>query len=293
MRRRESTSLRNPGNDGLVPQAGRWAGARGAYNAAMPLSTSDRFLGRVETYAKHRPSYPAAAIDLLEARCGLGPGAVVADLGSGTGILSRLLLGRGARVFGIEPNREMRQYADRSLAVGEFSSQDGTAESTGLPAGSCDLLVAGQAFHWFHPQRTRTEALRILKPGAWAALIWNERPKGDVPFLDDYEALLRRYAPEYDAVTRLRAEEGGIGRFFGRVPELATFANQQVLDLEGLAGRVNSASYAPMPDRPEYAPLMAELADVFDRYQQDGRVEFPYRTLVYFAQPGQAPVHQA
>jgi SAM-dependent methyltransferase len=259
----------------------------------MPLSTIDRFLGRVETYAKYRPSYPAAAIDLLEKRCGLRPGATVVDLGSGTGILSRLLLERGARVFGIEPNLEMRRYADNLLAGGEFRTLQGTAESTGLPDSACDLLVAAQAFHWFDPERTRAEALRILRPAAWAALFWNERSKGIVPFLEDYEALLRRYAPEYDAVSRLRAEEGGIRRFFGCAPELATFPNQQVFDFEGLAGRVQSSSYAPMPDRPEYAPLMAELREVFDRHQQDGRVVFPYRTLVYFGQPGQPRVHQA
>jgi len=251
----------------------------------MPLSSSDRFLGRVETYAKFRPSYPSAAIDLLEARCGLKPGAVAVDLGSGTGILSALLLKRGARVFGIEPNREMRYYSDLALS-GEFYSDSGTAENTYMPDGFFDLLVAGQAFHWFDPQRTRVEALRILKPGAWAALLWNERPKGLVPFLEDYEALLRRYAPEYDAVAQLRAQEDGISRFFGRKPELATFANRQVLDFDGLAGRVMSASYAPMPGRPEHEPLMAGLREVFDRHQQDGKVVFPYETLVYFGQPG-------
>lgn len=250
----------------------------------MPLSSSDRFLGRVETYAKFRPSYPAAAIDLLEARCGLRPGADAVDLGSGTGILSALLLKRGARVFGIEPNKEMRYYSDLALS-GEFYSESGTAENTHMPDRFFDLLVAGQAFHWFDPQKTRMEALRILKPGAWAALLWNERPKGLVPFLEDYEALLRRYAPEYDAVARLRAQEDGIRQFFGHAPERATFCNQQLLDFEGLAGRVASSSYAPMPDRPEHEPLMAGLREVFDLHQRDGKVVFPYQTLVYFGQP--------
>ncbi|HEX8757749.1 MAG TPA: class I SAM-dependent methyltransferase [Steroidobacteraceae bacterium] len=250
----------------------------------MPLSPSERFLGRAEAYAKHRPSYPAAAIDLLEARCGLRPGATAVDLGAGTGILSALLLERGVRVFGIEPNSEMRAYAD-SMLSGQFHSGAGTAECTHMPDGLFDVLVCGQAFHWFDPARTRVEALRILKPGAWAALLWNERPTGPVPFLEDYEALLRRYAPEYDAVTRLRAQEDGIRQFFGYTPQLATFANEQRLDFTGLEGRVMSSSYAPMPDRPEHAPLMAGLREVFDRHQREGRIVFPYRTLVYFGQP--------
>jgi SAM-dependent methyltransferase len=250
----------------------------------MALTSSDRFLGRVEAYARHRPSYPPAAIDLLAARCGLRPGATAVDLGSGTGILSALLLQRGARVFGIEPNPQMRRYSEHALG-GEFRSQDGTAENTSMADGFFDLLVAGQAFHWFDPQRARAEALRILKPGGWAALLWNERPQGTVAFLEDYEALLRRYAPEYDAVTRLRAQEEGIGQFFGRAPEHATFPNQQVLDLEGLVGRVMSSSYAPMAGKPGHEPLMAGLRDVFDRHQDRGKVIFPYRTLVYFGQP--------
>jgi SAM-dependent methyltransferase len=250
----------------------------------MALSSSDRFSGRAEAYAKYRPSYPDAAVDLLEARCGLRRGATAVDLGCGTGILSALLLGRGARVFGIEPNREMRTYADLMLR-GEFHSESGTAEDTHMPDRYFDLLVSGQAFHWFDPLRTRVEALRILKPGGWAALLWNERPKGLIPFLEEYEALLRRYAPEYDAVAQLRAQEDGIIRFFGRPPERATFANEQVLDFEGLAGRVMSASYAPMPDRPEHEPLMAGLREVFDRHQRQGKVVFPYQTLVFFGQP--------
>ncbi len=251
----------------------------------MQLSSSDRFLGRVEAYAKYRPSYPPAAIDLLEARCGLKAGTTVVDLGCGTGILSALLLKRGARVVGIEPNREMRTYADRALG-GDFRSGSGTAENTQMPDGHFDLLVAGQSFHWFDPQRTRAEAMRILKPGGWAALLWNERPTELIPFLEEYEALLRRYATEYDEVARLRAQEAGIRRFFGHAPELATFPNEQVLDLDGLTGRLMSASYAPMPGRPEHEPLMAGLKEVFERHQRDGRIVFPYRTLVYFGQPG-------
>ena len=252
----------------------------------MPLSSSDRFLGRVEAYAKYRPGYPAAAIDLLEARCGLRPGANAVDLGSGTGILSALLLKRGARVFGIEPNTQMRHYSDLVLS-GEFYSEGGTAENTHMPDRFFDFLVAGQAFHWFDPQRTRSEALRILKPGAWAALLWNERAKDSVPFLEDYEALLRHYAPEYDAVARLRAQEDGIAQFFGHPPERATFSNPQVLDFEGLAGRVLSASYAPLPGQPGHDPLMRGLGEVFERHQREGKVVFPFETLVYLGKPEQ------
>ena len=250
---------------------------------------TERFTGRVDNYARYRPSYPSAAIDLLEARCGLSPSAVVADIGSGTGILSALLLARAAQVIGVEPNEGMRAAAEARLgAQARFRSVNGTAEATTLPAASVDLLVVGQAFHWFDGEKARREALRVLKPHHFAALLWNERPQELTPFLADYEALLRRHAPEYVEIVARRADVPSMRRFFGGAMELETFPNQQTFDFDGLVGRLRSTSYAPEPGDAHYHPLMAGLRAVFDRHEQAGRVVFPYRTLVYFGplQPG-------
>src|ERR1700704_873866 len=146
-----------------------------AANTPRVTSPTERFSSRGENYVRYRPSYPSAAIDLLKTRCGLSPGAVVADIGSGTGILSELLLGSGARVIGVEPNDGMRAAAE-ALLRGEarFRSVKGTAEATALAPASIDLLVAGQAFHWFDVDQARREALRLLRSGGFAALLWNE-----------------------------------------------------------------------------------------------------------------------
>lgn len=131
-----------------------------------------RFTGRVESYARHRPSYPWAVIELFERECGLASDSVVADVGSGTGILSTLFLENGNRVFGVEPNAEMRAAAERLLGDrSRFTSVAGTAEDTTLEAGSVDLVVAGQAFHWFDAGRARAEFARTLSPDGWVALI--------------------------------------------------------------------------------------------------------------------------
>ncbi len=244
---------------------------------------TERFTGRVDNYARYRPSYPAAAIDLLEARCGLSPSAVVADIGSGTGILTELLLSRGAQVIAVEPNEGMRAAAEARLGgQARFRSVNGSAEAMTLPAGSVDLLVAGQAFHWFDGERARLEALRVLKPGRFAALLWNERPQELTAFIADYEALLRSHAPEYTDIVARRADVASMRRFFGDAMELETFPNQQTFDFEGLTGRLLSSSYAPEPGDAHYQPLMAGLRQVFDRHEQAGKVVFPYRTLVYF-----------
>jgi SAM-dependent methyltransferase len=247
------------------------------------MRPSERFSSRVDDYARYRPSYPPPALELLRERCGLVPGAAVADLGSGTGILTALLLEAGAEVFAVEPNERMRAAAEAQLCHHpRFHSVAGSAEATTLAPASVDLLVAAQAFHWFDAQRARTEALRVLRPRGWGALLWNERPPGETPFLADYEALLRRYAPEYTRITASRADVGTMRAFLGALMELGTFANQQVLDFEGLRGRLMSSSYAPEPGSPDYQPMIGRLREVFARHERDGCVTMPYSTRVYF-----------
>jgi SAM-dependent methyltransferase len=249
------------------------------------MRSTERFSTRADSYARHRPSYPESAIALLAARCGLHPAAVVADLGSGTGILTELLLKRGAEVFAVEPNGPMRAVAEEQLqGYPRFRSIAASAEDTTLAPESVDLLVAGQAFHWFDPARARAEAQRILRRGAWAALLWNERPLEATPFLADYEALLKRHSSEYERITASRADAATMRLYLGPTMELATFPNEQRLDFEGLEGRLMSSSYAPEPGSAEHQPMIARLREVFDLHAQHGRITLPYRTLVYFAQ---------
>jgi SAM-dependent methyltransferase len=245
--------------------------------------STERFSSRVENYIKYRPSYPAAVVELLSSRCALGAHSSVADVGSGTGILTELLLETGAAVWAVEPNHAMRAAAERHLGdYGRFRSIAATAEATTLLDASVDLITASQAFHWFDVQRSRLELRRILRPEGWVALIWNERPQEVVPLLDDYDTLLRRYCPEYDKVTSMRADESKIREFLGHRPEIAVFANRQVFDYAGLEGRLMSSSYAPEAGSPQHEPMIAGLREIFDRHNRAGKVQFPYRTLVYF-----------
>jgi SAM-dependent methyltransferase len=250
------------------------------------MRPTERFSSRADAYARYRPSYPLGAIELLEARSGLSPETVVADVGSGTGILSQLLLARGARVWAIEPNEPMRAAAEAHLAGHPgFRSVTGTAEDTTLPAASVDLWVAAQAFHWFDAPRAREEMLRVLKPEGWAALLWNERPALPGAFLEEYDELLLQHAAEYARIVASRADEPTMRVFFGGAMQLATFPNQQTFDSQGLIGRLMSSSYAPEPGHPQHEPLMRAVEELFGRHQRGGEVVFPYETLVYYAQP--------
>ena len=250
------------------------------------LAPTQRFSNRVENYIKYRPGYPAAILDLLTAKCGLTPAASVADMGSGTGILTRMLLGSGSRVFGVEPNREMREAGERLLAgQPNFTSVDGTAEATTLPDGSIDIITAGQAFHWFDRPKSRLEFQRILRPGGWVVLIWNDRNISDRPFFRAYEELLLTYGTDYALINHKNVDEQILGEFFGAAGYgSASYPNDQTFDFAGLKGRLLSSSYAPDESDPRHVPMLAALKTLFDAYQTNGTVTFDYDTTIYYGQ---------
>ena len=243
----------------------------------------ERFSSRVENYAKYRPGYPTQIVALLQTDCGLVPQSVIADIGSGTGKLSELFLKNRNVVLGVEPNKGMRLAAERILAeYPNFKSVVGTAETTTLDDASVDFITAGQAFHWFKPANARIEASRILKPGGWVALIWNVRKLQSSTFLGDYEALLLKYATDYQNVRHENAEASIEGFFAPQAVTLKIFPNEQVVDLGGLKGSMRSSSYTPEPEHPNFSPLVHELEQIFDKHQRNGRVVFDYDTKVFY-----------
>ena len=243
---------------------------------------TERFSSRVENYLRYRPSYPRAVLDWLAASCGLRREHVVADIGSGTGLLAQLFLDDGHLVYGVEPNAAMREAAEALLAgYAGFVSVPATAEATTLPDAAIDVITAGQAFHWFDTAAARREFARILKPGGTVALIWNDRQVDTTPFLRDYDALLRSYANDYAAVTHKEYDEQKLQRWFQGPVRVACFENSQHFDWPGIQGRLLSSSYAPLPGEPNYDPLMAGLRAAFDAHQVSGQIAFLYTTTIY------------
>lgn len=242
-----------------------------------------RFSNRVEDYARYRPGYPSGVIDILRAECGLTKASLIADVGSGTGILSESFLQNGNALIGIEPNTAMRLAGERFLTrYTKFVSIGAPAESTTLPPQSVDFITAGQAFHWFDRERTRTEFGRILKAGGWVVIIWNERRLESTAFLRDYESLLLRYGTDYQEVRHANVALE-IANFFA--PEqfkLKSLENLQHFDFESLKGRVRSASYTPEPGHPDFEPMLSGLREIFNANEIDGRVAFEYDTRIYY-----------
>ncbi len=249
------------------------------------LDPTKRFSNRVENYVKYRPSYPPAVINLLEAECGLTPESVIADLGSGTGILSELFLKHGNRVFGVEPNREMRAASDRLLAkYSKFLSIDATAEATTLSNASVNFITAGQAFHWFDRERARPEFKRILKPHGWVVLAWNGYRVASSSLMTAYQDLVIRYGTDYSEVMREIVSRDLESFYAPGDCQCARFEFQQVFDFKGLKGRLLSSSYAPEPSHPNFEPMLRELREIFDANQEDGKVVFHYETELYYGQ---------
>ena len=244
-----------------------------------------RFSSRVDNYQKYRPSYPVEMLEVLRLQCGFTSEWIIADVGSGTGISAEIFLRNGNIVFGVEPNREMREAAERFLAKygDRFRSVSGTAEATELDAKSTDLIVAAQAFHWFQRGKTRDEFVRILKPGGWLLLLWNERRTDSSPFLRAYEDLLIKYANDYKEVNHTQINEQVISSFFGPAGfKTASLYNEQVFDFDGLKGRLLSSSYVPEEGHPNYQPMLTSLKNIFEKHQQNGRVAFEYDTKMFF-----------
>lgn len=251
----------------------------------MPNSRStERFSNRVEFYIAYRPGYPGTMIDYLRSVVGLTAQHVIADVGSGTGLLSEPFLRNGNMVYGIEPNAPMRMAAEQLLSeFNNFHSIDATAERTALPDASVDMITAGQAFHWFDPSRTKIEFARILKPGGVIALVWNERRETTSPFLIEYEALLQRYGTDYNAINHRNVTPEKLRPFFASHEMIeARFDNFIPQTREQIRGRLLSSSYVPAEGEPGCAEMLAELEIIFERNQKAGVVMMEYDTRLFW-----------
>ena len=247
--------------------------------------TPGLFSGKVADYLASRPGYPAALFDALAELGALPPGAEVADVGAGTGLLAQSLLERGHRVVAVEPNDEMRAACDRLLGAWPgYRSQPGSAEATGLAPRSVDLVTAAQAFHWFDVVPARHEALRVLRPAGRVALVWNDRDDGDGlqqalnTLLDAHGGAARRSMLAHD-------DRGKVPAFFGRAPLERHFDHVHRLDRAGLCSLVFSRSYMPVRGSDAGRRAEAALDALFERHAEQGAVAVRYRTVLMLDRP--------
>ncbi len=248
------------------------------------VSSTERFSDRVYNYVRYRPSYPAGLVEKIVLECQLNAGSVIADVGSGTGKLTELLLAKDLQVAGVEPNREMRQAAEELLGqYKKFISVDGESASTGLADGSIDLVTAAQAFHWFDSESAKEEFNRILKPDGRIALIWNQRETCS-GFQRDYDAMLTSNLAEYAEVNHRSICDADIKSFMRqRQMQKFCFDYVQCFDLASFIGRMKSSSYTPEEGTKELIDLVAEAEKLFSQYECGGEIEFAYQSILYLS----------
>lgn len=225
--------------------------------------------------------------DFLLAQNIITTNSVIADIGSGTGISTEPFLKLNLNVFAVEPNKEMREAAEKLLSSStNFVSVDASAEHTTLQDHSVDVVVAGQAFHWFDKEETKKEFKRILKPNGFVVLIWNDRRTDSTDFLRSYEDFLQACAIDYKQVNHKNTQDKKIfDAFFGEGGyQEKWFYNFQDVDLAGLKGRVLSSSYMPNEGHKDHEHMMYCLKKVFARYQQNNLVRLDYDTKIYYGQ---------
>jgi SAM-dependent methyltransferase len=243
------------------------------------LDPTHRFTDRTQDYVNHRPSYPPAAIAAILA--GITP-QTAADIGSGTGISTRLLADRGLQVWAVEPNAAM---GDSAIAHPQITPWQGTAEQTGLADQSMDLVTAFQAFHWFKHDQALPELRRILKPHGRLAIVWNDRDRAD-PFTQRYGEVLQSVSNKPVGIDRLsdatplRQDP----KSFTNIREI-TIPHQQGLNLAGLIGLAQSRSYTPKSGEAQ-VQLVDRLTALHREFANaEGLTDLHYNANVFLAAP--------
>lgn len=247
------------------------------------MDAKEKFSNKVEDYTKYRPAYPVEFMEYLENEAGVAKNTIVADIGAGTGILTRLLAGKANKVYAVEPNLNMRTACEKHCTgLENVIAMDGSAEDTGLAAGSVDFITAAQSFHWFDREKAKLEFQRILKPEGKVILVWNHRAE-DSEFVMEYQELMRRTCPDFNNFSNGNDfDPRQYGDFFKNgYCEFRIFDNDRLLTLESYIGGSLSSSYAPARGDANYQEFVEGLTQLFNKYSRNGQLMMPYKTYSY------------
>lgn len=231
---------------------------------------------KAEIYARYRLPYADDAVRFVIDQVGRA-GCAVADIGAGTGLLTRHFLGRAATVYAVEPEPAMRAILERDLKG--VVSVGGTAEATGLPDQSVDLIVAGNAFHRFDPVGALAEFARILRPGGWLAIFsygFTALPTDD---------LAVRF-PQWRARQQEKRLTQSPAHFYGRgVPTPHSFAQTRTETWTEYWGAVQAGMEAPDAGDDWFPAFEAAHRELFAQRAIDGIWTFQYSTEALLGQP--------
>ena len=235
------------------------------------------FADKQQYYDDFRPSYPAAAVAFIRERT--VSGTIVADIGSGTGKLAVLLADSAARLYAVEPSAHMRRIlAARTADFPSVQVVSATAEATGLPDHSADVITVAEAYHWFDNECTHAEFRRILKPGGHVFLLWNRFCR------NEYDAEMQAIQKTYRTYPRIKsptADERADALFGSGNWERFVFDNTMHQTFQQFYGGMSSASYAPEAGTAAGKAFREAVQALFDQYARHGRITTHVETVVY------------
>jgi len=242
----------------------------------------EKFSGKAAVYAKFRPTYPDAFISYLYSDVGFQTSSVIADIGAGTGIFSKLLASKSRAVLCVEPNSDMLETARRELAgYPNCALVKATAENTTLDNHSVDFVTVAQAFHWFDRSRFKAECKRILRSRGKVVLVWNTRDSADSLTIET-ASINQEFCPDFQGFSRgSEASPSAYADFFkDGCCEHKVFRNSLVFNEAEFIGRNLSGSYAPQ-ESSSYDAYVREIRGLFQRHSKDGTLTVPNITRSY------------
>ena len=248
-------------------------------------SSHNKFTDRAKKYSDYRPSYSNDFIDYLYESTKLSEDSIIADIGSGTGKLSKLLIERGNTVMCVEPNDNMRSEAEKLLSDYKgFNSINATAEETTLQDNTIDLIACGTSFHWFDKEKCHKEFKRILKSTGKVDIVWNGI--ADTCILQNELAdIYIKYCPDYVLREERPKREDIVAEFFrGEQFEKKIFYNTIDQDFESLKGGCLSSSFAPKVTDENYAEFINELENMFNKHSVDGKIKTVFAQESYLGE---------
>ena len=245
------------------------------------LDPAALFSSKAETYDRFRWDYAPSAIEYILDRTGVNSGYLMADIGAGTGILTRHFLDSVKAVYAVEPNKSMRDVAEyRHGAHPAFRRITRGAESTGLPDQSLDLVVVGQALHWFDLEYAPDEISRILKPDGWLVVIWNKLGREELT--QELEGMFSRYMGD----ERRRTDPELLPPYFrGSDFRQLSFGVVRHSNWDQFIGGLLSASWAPAENDSSYRHFREEARGFFERSSTGGELTIKVVTHVAIGRP--------
>lgn len=240
------------------------------------------FSNKAKWYQKSRPDYAREWIEDLRAKWKVNSDTIIADIGSGTGILSKQLLELGCTVYAVEPNDAMRLCAEQTLgSISQFVSINATAENTTLLEHSVDIVVAAQSFHWFSMDAFRAECQRVLHQDGLVMLVWNMRVQNN-EIVKKNKEICQKYCPLFRGFSgNIQEQSEKIHRFFKGSYEKKSYPNSLHYTKEQFIERNLSSSYSLAEKDTHYQAYNRALAALFNQYAKNDTICMPYETVCY------------